>query len=176
MEKNDDIIFETKHENGKYVEYEIALLEKKGNTLFPIYTKDEFGRNVKLEFDDDEYNIVKIGDYKVPEQILDYQTKNRISIETFINKYLSKTGVKLVSKLNNKIVVQNEDEVNMFTMKNESDAQRLIENLTQRFVKLKRGDCMFVLDVSSPQRKYLYKLLTEKGYDVNYLYRKETTY
>jgi hypothetical protein len=174
--KNDDIIFETKHENGKYVEYEIALLEKKGNTLFPIYTKDEFGRNVKLEFDDDEYNIVKIGGYKVPEQILDYQTKNRINIETFINKYLSKTGVKLVSKLNNKIVVQNEDEVNMFTMKNESDAQRLIENLTQRFVKLKRGDCMFVLDVSSPQRKYLYKLLTEKGYDVNYLYRKETTY
>jgi hypothetical protein len=176
LEKNDDIIFETKHENGKYVEYEIALLEKKGNTLFPIYTKDEFGRNVKLEFDDDEYNIVKISGYKVPEQILDYQTKNRISIETFINKYLSKTGVKLVSKLNNKIVVQNEDEVNMFTMKNESDAQRLIENLTQRFVKLKRGDCMFVLDVSSPQRKYLYKLLTEKGYDVNYLYRKETTY
>jgi hypothetical protein len=176
LEKNDDIIFETKHENGKYVEYEIALLEKKGNTLFPIYTKDEFGRNVKLEFDDDEYNIVKIGSYKVPEQILDYQTKNRISVETFINKYLSKTGVKLVSKLNNKIIVQNEDEVNMFTMKNESDAQRLIENLTQRFVKLKRGDCMFVLDVSSPQRKYLYKLLTEKGYDVNYLYRKETTY
>jgi hypothetical protein len=73
-------------------------------------------------------------------------------------------------------VVQNEDNVNLFTMKNELDAQRLIENLTQRFIKLKRGDCMFVLDVSSPQRKYLYKLLIDKGYDVNYLYRKETTY
>jgi hypothetical protein len=73
-------------------------------------------------------------------------------------------------------VVQNEDNVNLFTMKNELDAQRLIENLTQRFIKLKRGDCMFVLDISSPQRKYLYNLLIEKGYDVNYLYRKETTY
>ena len=176
LEKNDEVIFETKHENGNYVDYEIALLEKKGNTLFPIYTKDEMGRNVKLEFDDDEYNIVKISSYRVPEQIYDYQTKNRISVETFINKYLSKTGVKLVSKLNNKIVVQNEDNVNLFTMKNELDAQRLIENLTQRFIKLKRGDCMFVLDVSSPQRKYLYKLLIDKGYDVNYLYRKETTY
>lgn len=176
MEKNNDVIFETKHENGNYVDYEIALLEKKGNTLFPIYTKDEMGRNVKLEFDDDEYNIVKISPYKVPEQIHDYQTKNRIGVETFINKYLSKTGVKLVSKLNNKIVVQNEDNINLFTMKNELDAQRLIENLTQRFIKLKRGDCMFVLDVSSPQRKYLYKLLIDKGYDVNYLYRKETTY
>lgn len=176
LEKNNDVIFETKHENGNYVDYEIALLEKKGNTLFPIYTKDEMGRNVKLEFDDDEYNIVKISPYKVPEQIHDYQTKNRIGVETFINKYLSKTGVKLVSKLNNKIVVQNEDNINLFTMKNELDAQRLIENLTQRFIKLKRGDCMFVLDVSSPQRKYLYKLLIDKGYDVNYLYRKETTY
>ena len=176
LEKNDEVIFETKHENGNYVDYEIALLEKKGNTLFPIYTKDEMGRNVKLEFDDDEYNIVKISSYRVPEQIHDYQTKNRISVETFINKYLSKTGVKLVSKLNNKIVVQNEDNVNLFKMKNELDAQRLIENLTQRFIKLKRGDCMFVLDVSSPQRKYLYKLLIDKGYDVNYLYRKETTY
>lgn len=176
VKKNDDVIFETKHENGNYVEYEVALLEKKGNTLFPIYTKDEFGRNVKLEFEDEDYNIIKISTYKVHEQIYDYQTKNRISVETFINKYLSKTGVKLVSKLNNKVVVQNEDNVNLFTMKNESDAQRLIESLTQRFVKLKRGDCMFVLDVSSPQRKYLYKLLTEKGYSIDYLYRKETTY
>ena len=82
------------------MEYEVALLEKKGNTLFPIYTKDEFGRNVKLEFEDEDYNILKISGYKVPEQIYDYQTKNRISVETFINKYLSKTGVKLVSKLN----------------------------------------------------------------------------
>ena len=106
----------------------------------------------------------------------DYQTKNRISVETFINKYLSKTDVKLVSKLNNKIVVQNEDDVKLFTMKNEDDAKRLIESLTERFVKLKRGDCMFVMDISSPQRKYLYKLLTDFGYDLEYLYRKETTY
>jgi hypothetical protein len=82
----------------------------------------------------------------------------------------------LVSKLNNKIIVQNEDVVNLFTLKNELDAHRLIQNLTDRFVGLKRGDCMFVLDISSPQRKYLYKILTEKGYDINYLYRKETTY
>jgi len=41
---------------------------------------------------------------------------------------------------------------------------------------LKRGDCMFVLDISSPQRKYLYKLLTDMGYNIDYLYRKETTY
>ena len=114
--------------------------------------------------------------FRSPEQIYDYQTKNRINVETFINKYLSKTGVKLVSKINNKIVVQNEDDVKLFTMKNEDDAKRFIECLTERFVRLKRGDCMFVLDISSPQRKYLYKLLTDMGYNIDYLYRKETTY
>ena len=160
--QNQDVIFETKHENGKPVDYELALLEKKGNTLFPIYTKDEFGRNIRINFEDSDYNIVKINPYKEPELIQDYQTKNKININTFINKYLSKDGIKLVSKLNNKI--------------NESDAHRLIENLTERFVRLKRGDCMFVLDISSPQRKYLYTLLKEKGFNLDYLYRKETTY
>ncbi len=176
VEKNQDVIFETKHENGKPVEYELALLEKKGNTLFPIYTKDEFGRNIRIDFEDSDYNIVKINSYKEPELIQDYQTKNKININTFINKYLSKDGFKLVSKLNNKIIVQNEEVVNLFTLKNESDAHRLIENLTERFVRLKRGDCMFVLDISSPQRKYLYTLLKEKGFNLDYLYRKETTY
>jgi hypothetical protein len=89
---------------------------------------------------------------------------------------LSKNGIKLVSKLNNKIIVQNEEFINLFTLKNESDAHRLIENLTERFVRLKRGDCMFVLDISSPQRKYLYTFLKEKGFNLDYLYRKETTY
>jgi uncharacterized protein (DUF1330 family) len=176
VEKNQDVIFETKHENGKAVDYELALLEKKGNTLFPIYTKDEFGRNIRINFEDSDYNIVKINSYKEPELIQDYQTKNKININTFINKYLSKDGIKLVSKLNNKIIVQNEEVINLFTLKNESDAHRLIENLTERFVRLKRGDCMFVLDISSPQRKYLYTLLKEKGFNLDYLYRKETTY
>ena len=51
LDENEDIIFDTKTQNGNSVKYELALLEKKGNQLFPIYTKDEYGRNVKLEFD-----------------------------------------------------------------------------------------------------------------------------
>jgi uncharacterized protein (DUF1330 family) len=176
LDENQDVIFETKTKNGKSVDYELALLEKKGNQLFPIYTKDEFGRNVKLEFDSDEYNIIKIAEYREPETIQDYQTKNKININTFLNKYLSKQGVKMVSKLNNKIIVQNEKHINLFILKSDEDALRFIESLTKHFVKLKRGDCMFVNDSSSPQKKYLYNLLEEKGFNKDFLYRKETTY
>ena len=170
------MLFEIQTQNGKPCKYEVALLERKGSTLFPIYTKDEFGRNVELKFDDNDYNIIKISPYKEPERIKDLQTGNKINTTTFINNYLSKEGVKLVSKLNNKIVVQNDDTINMFVLKSNSDAERFIESLTDRFVKLKRGDCMFVKDTTSQQKKYLYDLLQSKGYDKKFLYRKETTY
>ena len=176
LDENEDIIFDTKTQNGNSVKYELALLEKKGNQLFPIYTKDEYGRNVKLEFDNDEYNIIKISEYREPELIHDYQTKNKINVNTFLSKYLSKQGVKMVSKLNNKIIVQNEEDINLFVLKSDNDALRFIESLTERFVKLKRGDCMFVNDSSGPQKKYLYNLLEEKGFNKDFLYRKETTY
>lgn len=176
MEENQDVIYDVRTQNGKPVKYELALLERKGNQLFPIYTKDEYGRNVKLEFDDDEYNIIKISDFREPELIQDFQTKNKININTFLNKYLSKQGVKMVSKLNNKIIVQNEDTINLFVLKTDDDASRFIKSLTERFVRLKRGDCMFVNDSSAPQKKYLYTLLEEKGFKKDFLYRKETTY
>jgi len=176
LEKNDEVLFEVQTQNGKPCVWEIALLEKKGNSLFPLYTKDEFGRNVKLDFDDENYDIVKISPYKESEKIKDLQTGNKISTTTFINNYLSKEGVKLVSKLNNKIVVQNNETFNMFVLKSDSDASRLIDGLTNRFLKLKRGDCMFVKDTTSQQKKYLYDLLQSQGYDKKFLYRKETIY
>jgi hypothetical protein len=176
LEKNDEVLFEVQTQNGKPCVWEIALLERKSGTQIPLVTKDEFGRNVKLEFEDDDYDIIKISSYKEPEKIKDLQTGNKIGTTTFINNYLSKEGIKLVSKLNNKIVVQNDDVIKMFVLKSDSDASRFIDALTQRFLNLKRGDCMFVKDTTSQQKKYLYDLLQSQGYDKKFLYRKETTY
>jgi hypothetical protein len=176
IEKSNEVIFEVLVENAKECKFEVGLIDTKPNQSAPIYMTDEYGRNVKLEFDNDEYNIIKISEYREPELIHDYQTKNKINVNTFLSKYLSKQGVKMVSKLNNKIIVQNEEDINLFVLKSDNDALRFIESLTERFVKLKRGDCMFVNDSSGPQKKYLYNLLEEKGFNKDFLYRKETTY
>ena len=173
---NSEVDFEIQTQNGKPCVYEVALLEKKSSKLFPIYTKDEFGRNVKLDFEDEDYDITKISTFKEPEKILDYQTKQKINFNTFVYKYLTKDGFKLVSKLNNKIIVQNDDTMCLFVLKTDSDAFRFLDALSKRFIKNKRGDAMFVNDSSSPQKKELYKLLESKGYDKSFLYRKETTY
>ena len=82
----------------------------------------------------------------------------------------------MISKLNNKVIVQNDDNYNLFTLKNDDDSSRLLDNLSENFISQKRSDCMFVKDYSTAQRKYLYLILSEKGFPKTYLFRQSTTH
>ena len=141
-----------------------------------LYSKDEFGRQNKVIVEGGEFSIITINPYLVEEFILDYQTKEKISISTLIKKYLSPTGLKLVSKLNNKIVVQNDSTFNLFTLKTSEDANRLIDSLSEHFNSTKKSDCMFVKDYTTTHRKYLYDILDKEGFPKNYLLRLSTTH
>ena len=90
--------------------------------------------------------------------------------------YLILNVKKLISKLNNKIVVQNDDNVLIFTLKNDSDSERFIDTMSNYFIENKKTDCILVKDTSIIQRKYLYDLLTQKGFPKNYLFRHSTTH
>jgi len=102
---SDEVIFDKKYENGFKSSYEIALLGKKSRSNEVIYIKDEFGRQSKVDLQDDEFSIIKVLPYKIDEQFLDYTTKKKINTKELVKKYLSGTGLKMVSKLNNKIIV-----------------------------------------------------------------------
>ena len=90
--------------------------------------------------------------------------------------YLPKSGIKLVSKINNKIVIQNDSEINLFSLKTEGDSNRLMDSLSNYFLSKGRIDCILVKDSSKEQKKYLYGLLNDAGYDKSVLYRRFTTY
>jgi len=176
MDKSDSVIFDKKYENGLGCGYELALLEKTTGTFLPVFLKDELGRNIKISLDDEDYNITLIKKFYIEELFLDYQTGNKIDSNEFIKKYLNGDGLKLISKLNNKIVVQNEDIFNLFTFKNDDDSDRFIDSLTEHLLKQKKMDCIFVKDYSTTQRKYLYNILEEKGFSKQYLQRQVTTH
>jgi hypothetical protein len=144
--------------------------------VLPIFLKDELGRNIKVSLDDSNYKITKIENYYEEELLLDCSTSKKITSKLFIEKYLKPNGFKLVSKLNNKIVVQNDDKFNLFTLKNEADSFRFIDCLVEKFKLEKRSDCIFVKDYSTNQRKYLYELLVNNGYSKDYLIRRSTTH
>jgi hypothetical protein len=176
MEKSDSVIFSKQYDNGFESDYELALISPKNINSSNLFVKDDFGRQIKIEVEDGELSINKISKYNIDEFFVDYNKKSKINTLTFIKKYLDPSGLKLVSKLNNKIVVQNDEVFNLFTFKNDDDSSRFIDSLSNHFLTSKRMDCIFVKDYDRTQRKYLYSLLVEKGYPKHYLFRHSTTH
>lgn len=176
VDNSNKVIFSKKTENGIPSKYELVLLEQNSGKLFNTYVIDEYGRNIKVDLEDSKFSIVRVTEYNLPDKIQDYQTKTRIGVDILIKKYLNKDGIKLVSKLNNKIVIQKDEDLNLFILKSDEDASRLIDSLMEYFFSVKRFDCMFVKDISTAQRKYLYDILEEKGFSKSFLYRQVTTF
>lgn len=163
-------------ENGVHIEHELAIVgikDKKDNTL---YKKDALGRTIKIELEHNQREIIELSSYNLEEQIFDIKEKKRIFLAEFIKKYLSTKNIKMVSKLNHKIIVQNEDKINLFSLKSENEAERFLKILSLFFLENKRTDTLFIRDNDTLQRKYLYELLINAGYTKQTLYRKFTTH
>lgn len=175
MKESNEVIFNTEIENGNPCKYELGIVEMSSKQLIPVYMTDEFGRSVKVKLEEDGMTLFQIAPYKKEETIYDIEKKKKITTKEFISKYLKGTGMKMISSLNNKIIVQEEESLHLFTTKSESESQRFLDCLSLHFFKNKRGDCLFVKDNSTPQKKYLYDLLESKGISKKILYRKFTS-
>ena len=175
IKESQEVIFNVEIEAGKECKYEIGLIEMSGKQLVPVYMTDEFGRSVKVKLDEDGMTLFQISPYKKEELIYDVKESKKITVQELIKKYLKGDGMKMVSVLNNKVVVQQEEKFHLFTLKNEQESSRFVDCLSFYFFKIKRGDCLFVKDYSSAQRKYLYGILESNGFDKKVLYRKFTS-
>lgn len=176
LKNSEKVIFPIGYENGIKSTYELALLERKNGPYNSLFTKDEFGRQVKIELDDSDFKIININPYYIEEEFVEYSTGKKINTSYFIKNYLSGDGFKLVSKLNNKIIVQIDDEFNLFTLKSIDDSDRFTDILTEKFKQQGKIDCLIVKDYSTSQRKYLYDVLIEQGFSKTYLQRHSTTH
>lgn len=175
IKESNDVLFETRVEGGEECNYEIGLVEMSSKQLVPVYMTDEFGRNVKVKLDEDGMTLFKINQYKKEETIYDIKEGKKITMSELIKKYLKGDGLKVISVLNNKIVLQEDENINLFTLKSESESLRFVDTLSSHFFKTKRGDCLFVKDTSTPQKKSLFALLESNGFEKKILYRKFTT-
>ena len=175
IKESNEVLFEVKVEGGSECRYEVGIVEMSSKQLIPVYMTDEYGRNIKVKLDEDGMTLFKIEPYKKEETIYDIREQKKITTQTFIKKYLRGDGLKMISVLNNKIVLQEDEKIHLFTLKSESESSRFVDNLSSHFFKIKRGDCLFVKDYSTAQRKSLYTLLESAGIDKKILYRKFTT-
>lgn len=173
--KKNDVFFETKVLNGEYCFFEIGLIGFGSDKKNKFLIKDNLGRNMNAEIDE-QYNIIDIKEFKIEDSFFDLSKNTKITFSTFSKMYLKSKSLKLLSKLNNKVVLQDDGETYLFSFKSESESSRFLSILSEHSIKSERGDLLIIPDCSKEQKKYLYKLLESKGFDKSVLYRRFTTY
>jgi hypothetical protein len=173
---NNNIKFEKIIENATPVNYEIGLLTKNTKIQKSIFITDSLGRNNPAVLDDSDYVFLDLKQYRIEETIFDWQTKNKITIDELIDVYCSGKDLKNIFTLHNKICIQLDLDVKVFSLKDKDESDRLLDIIQNHFIENNRLDAIFVRDVSSAQRKWLYDLLVGKGFDKKRLYRLKTTF
>lgn len=173
VEESENILFRKKFDSGHECRYNIAIITDKfiDNN---IYYTDEYGRNKVIDSKiDNENYIYKISPYYYEELIFDVKNNTRITSSELFKTYLNEDKIYMISKLNNKFIIQFDEVYNLFSLKNEEDSDRFLDllQLTPVFKKT-----LIVKDISTPQRKYLYNLLVDRGYNKKFLYTNYTTY
>lgn len=174
--KNNQILFDKVIEENTICKFEMLLLEHDPVDYTPVFIRDDIGRQFKAEIDDSKYKILKVSPFKIEELIYDVSKNLRIPFDTFIKNYISGSSLKLISKINNKVVVQNDDTVNLFTFKNESESFRFLNILEEFIVNSGNKNCVIVYDTTKSQKKYMYNVLSEMGVNKKKLYRKYTSF
>ena len=151
--------------------YELALIFTNNRWAKKTYVRDSLGRLVEAKIENDKFRIKEIIPYWKEELIYDFQKKSRLRYHQILEQILSMTGVGQIFTLNNKLFVQVDDEIFFFGNKNIKDTIRLFEIIREDVLKKKKTNFLFVRDVSTSQRKNLYKILEEKGYKRTELFR-----
>jgi hypothetical protein len=170
LNKNSLIKFNKEFENGKRCSYMIGLIFEDLNLNSKFFFTDKFGRNVSITSSD--FEIIKLNDYLNEDFLFDIKRNKKISYDEFYNSIINKKEISLISKLNNKIIIQNNELIELFSLKNEDDSERIINILSNE----KKKPYLISIDFSIEQRKYLYKLLEDYGFNKKMLYRKTTTH
>jgi hypothetical protein len=176
IDESNQVKFNVEVENSEDCKYEIGFLSLTDDKQIPLFVQDEFGRNVKIDLEDSDYKITNIFDYNLPEKIQDCQKNKRITYDEFFKSYFSDRELKNVFTINNKVVIQKDENIMLFSFKNQNESKRFMKVLQEDLVSQKRADGIFVTDNDTVQRKYIYTLLEQYGVDRKKLYRQSTTF
>jgi hypothetical protein len=151
--------------------YELALIFPNNRWSKKTFVKDSLGRLMEAKMENEKLRIKEIVPYWKEELIYDFQQKKRIRYHEMFDEILKVTEIGQVFTLNNKLFIQNDNNIKLYGNKNIKDADRLFELVREDLIKKKRGNFIFVKDVTTAQRKQLYTLLESKGFKRSELFR-----
>jgi len=151
--------------------YELALIFPNNRWATNPWVKDSLGRNIEAKIEDNKFRIKEMIPYWEEELIYDFSIKKRIRYHIMMEYIESINEIAQIFTLNNKLFVQVENEIRLFGNKNIADTERLFEIVRTDLIKKKKGNFIFVKDITTQQRKQLYTLLESKGFKRTELFR-----
>lgn len=151
--------------------FELGLVFPNSRWVTKTYIKDSLGRNIEAKMEGDKYRIKEMVPYWKEELIYDFQTKKRIRYHEMMNQISKISEIAHIFTLNKNIFIQIENDIRLFGNKNIADSERLFELIKSDLLKQKRGNFLFVKDITTHQRKLLYEMLESKGYKRTELFR-----
>lgn len=176
VEENKKITFHKEYENYENCKYYISVITNEEKIQKSLFLVDDLGRNIPINLESPEYVFLEISQFKIEETIYDWSKNEKITYEKLHKCYLDNGELKNIFTLNNKLCVQVDEKINVFSLKNEMDSKRLLETLEFDFFNKNRSDAIFSKDLSIAHRKWIYTLLKNKGFDLKRLYRLKTTF
>jgi hypothetical protein len=176
IKENKSVLYPKLVENAEPSDYEIAILTNKTKIQKSLFLTDDLGRNIPVNLENPEYVFLKIEKYYIEEFIYDWQTKTKISLIDLVKKYCKTKDLKSIYTLNNKICIQIDSDVKVFSLKDKNESVRFLDSIQDYFLTVGRYDAIFVKDISSAQRKWIYGVLEDKGFEKKRLYRLKTTF
>jgi len=174
LKRKTNPIFPLKILNREDCSFEIALVERKRGKETGKLKKDDVGRWTRNIIKNEDYQLIEVSEYEVEGTLYDHQTKTRITTDELLLNYLPKVEMCQLFSLNNKIVMQKEDEFSLFSLKTVSESKRFMECISSHFRNESIVHCLLVSDFSTIQRKQLYNILENKGFKKSLLYKHYT--
>tara|TARA_R110002051_G_scaffold200246_1_gene267159 strand:+ start:1411 stop:2043 length:633 start_codon:yes stop_codon:yes gene_type:complete len=174
IQKKSNVIFPIKFNKKKECKFELALLCIGNCKKTSLHRRDELGRLTEVKIKTDKYQILNIKDFKIEEKIYDHQLKKRLTFLEVFDKYLNTNSITQLYTLNNKFIIQNYENFNLFSLKTVSESSRFLNCVKKYFNKIKKYNCLISRDLSTIQRKELYNILEKQGFKRSLLYKHYT--
>lgn len=151
--------------------FELVLVFPNNRWSKKTFVKDSLGRNIEASMEDEKFRIKEIIPYWKEEYIYDFQIKDHVRYHIMFDEIMKISDIAQVFTLNNKLFVQNENDILVYGNKNLKDTERLFNLVREDLLKKKKSNFIFVRDVTTAQRKSLYTLLESKGFKRSELFR-----
>ena len=108
--------------------------------------------------------------------VYDIADKKKLTFLEVVNQFSKNKDLKSVFKINNKVVFQSDDIIKVYSCKTDFESKRFLDELQRYCLENKKTDYLISYSEDIAHKKELYRILTNRGFDIKMLYRRSTTH